>query len=90
MYNYLVIFGFMRSLAYIFLIFIWLEILHLIFSPYLPGVTISHGPGGIIGITLYFLVLYVAYVTTVTSYCKFFRRYIEEAAMGYLLEECRT
>ncbi len=86
MYNYLVIFGLMRSLSYIFLICIWLEIANLIVSPYLPKYQLSHGPGGLIGTGLYFVVIYVAYITTITSYCKFFRRYIEEAAMGYLLE----
>jgi hypothetical protein len=90
MYNYLVIFGFMRSLSYIFLICIWLEIFHVAFDGYLPGEAVSHGPGGVLGVSLYFLVLYVAYVTTVTSYCKFFRRYIEEAAMGFLLESPRS
>lgn len=90
MYNYLVIFGFMRSLSYIFLICIWFEIGHLILAGYLPGEPLSHGPGGIIGIILYFVVLYVAYITTVTSYCKFFRRYIEEAAMGYILEDAKS
>jgi hypothetical protein len=87
MYNYLVIFGFMRSLAYLFLIAIWLEIGHLAWRIYSGHALVSHGPGGPLGWVLYFLVLYVAYVTTVTSYCKFFRRYVEEAVMGFLLEK---
>lgn len=86
MYNYLVISGFMRSLSYLFLIAIWLEIFHLLFRLYAGQAMISHGHGGPIGWILYFLVLYVAYVSTVTSYCKFFRRYVEEAIMGFLLE----
>jgi hypothetical protein len=87
MYNYLVIFGLMRSLSYLFLLAIWLQIAHLAWAYYSGQSLISHGPNGAIGWALYFLVLYVAYITTVTSYCKFFRRYIEEAIMGFLLED---
>jgi hypothetical protein len=87
MYNYLVISGLMRSLSYMFLIAIWLELAHLAWRLFDGQALISHGPGGPIGWGLYFFVLYVAYVTTVTSYCKFFRRYVEEAIMGFLLEE---
>lgn len=90
MYNYLVIFGFMRSLAYLFLIAIWLEIAHLAWWLYSGTALISHGPGGAIGWLLYFFVLYVAYITTVTSYCKVIRRYVEEAVMGFLLEARAT
>lgn len=86
MYNYLVIFGFMRSLAYLFLIAIWLEFGHLAARLYLGHSLISHGHGGHVGWFLYFFVLYTAYISTVTSYCKFFRRYVEEAVMGFVLE----
>jgi hypothetical protein len=87
MYNYLVIFGFMRSLSYLFLLAIWLEAIHLGWRLFSGDALISHGPGGAIGWSLYLLALYVAYITTVTSYCKFFRRYAEEAIMGFLLED---
>jgi hypothetical protein len=86
MYNYLVISGFMRSLAYLFLIAIWLELAHLGIRLRLGYTMVSHGHGGVLGWALYFFVLYTAYITTVTSYCKFFRRYVEEAIMGFLLE----
>lgn len=87
MYNYLVISGLMRSLSYLFLLSIWFEIFYLIVPYYFKFPSISHGQdGGIFGWALYFFVLYIGYITTVTSYCKFFRRYVEEAVMGYLLE----
>lgn len=87
MYNYLVISGLMRSLSYLFLIAIWLEIGFLALRYFAGEAFISHGrDGGWIGWSLYFFVLYTAFITTTTSYCKFFRRYVEEAVMGFLLE----
>jgi hypothetical protein len=86
MYNYLTISGLMRSLSYLFLISIWLEIAYLIAKCATGFDPVSHGPGSWLGWGLYFFVLYTAYITTATSYCKFFRRYVEEAVMGYLLE----
>jgi len=87
MYNYLVISGLMRSLSYLFLIAVWLEVAHLVLRVfYFDAGVLSHGPGGILGWSLYLLVLFVGYITSLTSYCKFFRRYVEEAVMGFLLE----
>jgi hypothetical protein len=90
MYNYLTISGLMRSLSYLFLISIWLEFMYLIAKLGFDSDRVSHGANDAFGWLLYFFVLYVAYITTATSYCKFFRRYVEEAIMGYLLEGSHT
>jgi hypothetical protein len=86
MYNYLTISGLMRSLSYLFLVSIWLEFAYLIAKLTYNFDRVSHGAGNAVGWLLYFFVLYTAYITTATSYCKFFRRYVEEAIMGFLLE----
>lgn len=90
MYNYLVISGLMRSLSYALLIAIWFEWGYLICSLVTDTERVTHGEGGWTGLTLYFLAVYAAYITTLTSYCKFFRRYVEEAIMGFFLEGRET
>lgn len=90
MYNYLVISGFMRSLAFLFLITIWMEIFHLLYSLGVGEATITHGPGGLLGWSLYGVVLIGGYICALTSYFKFYRRYIEEAIMGFVLEVPRN
>jgi hypothetical protein len=50
------------------------------------GYLVTHGTGGITGVVAYFGVLFCAYVCALTRYFKFYRRYVEEAVMGFLLE----
>lgn len=92
MYNYLTISGLMRSLSFSFLCALWFEIIHLAVFVFrscafpTDEALITHGDHGLIGFLAYTFVIVVAYICTVTSYFKFFRRYVEEAVMGFLLE----
>lgn len=90
MYNYLIISGLMRSLSYTILISIWFELIYLFCFLVYGKSFISHGSNGFLGWAFYLVAAYVAYITTLTSYCKFFRRYVEEAIMGFVLEEYKA
>jgi len=88
MYNYLVIFGLFRSLAFIFMLIIWLQIYydihhfldgHLKLTP-----IISDGQRDMPKWQLY-IFLYLNYFIALFSFLKFQRRYVEEAMFAFAL-----
>lgn len=88
MYNYLVIFGLFRTLSFIFLIVIWLQIYfdihhwwdgHVRLTPIL-----SDGEKDMAKWQLYFF-LYINYFIALFSFLKFQRRYVEEAMFAFAL-----
>lgn len=85
MYNYLVISGFMRSIAFILLGAIWLELAHFFYFA-ITGDAKIHDERGLLHWGAYGLVLYVGYICAITAYTKFYRRYVEEAILGFLFE----
>lgn len=86
MYNYLVISGFMRSVSFLFLVAAWAEIAHLLYAGFAEGWVI-HSNSKEWGWLLNFGGITVGFLCSITAYVKFFRRYVEEAILGYLLED---
>lgn len=84
MYNYLVISGFMRSISFLLLSALWLEGFHLALS--VLGEQAIHKGKEWWDWLVYAGVLIAGYICALTSYLKFYRRYVEEAVMGFLLE----
>lgn len=85
MYNYLVISGFMRSLSFLLLASMWAEVFHLLLSM-LSGTSKLHIGKEWTDWLFYGVTLIVGYVCALTAYLKFYRRYVEEAVMGFLFE----
>lgn len=85
MYNYLVISGFMRSIAFILLLAIWFELAHFAYYA-VEGDAKIHVDKGLLHWGAYASVLYVGYICAITAYTKFYRRYVEEAILGFLFE----
>jgi hypothetical protein len=85
MYNYLVISGLMRSLAFLLLGAMWAEIFHIVLWK-LEDIQRLHVGKDAIHWIFYGGALVIGYVCALTAYLKFYRRYVEEAVMGFLLE----
>lgn len=85
MYNYLVISGLMRSLSFLLLAAIWAEIFHLLLW-WWAGAPKLHVGKEWTDWFVYGGVLIIGYVCALTAYLKFYRRYVEEAVMGFLFE----
>lgn len=85
MYNYLIISGFMRTVAMIMLFGVWGELAHAAYATTSDGWIIHRG-SGIYGTAAYIFAFAVGYVCALTAYVKFYRRYVEEAIMGFILE----
>lgn len=89
MYNYLVISGIFRSLAFIFLMAAWFELLYWCYFPFggdakfEPLWTTTSGGNSILSL----LFLNIAFGFCLSAYLKFSRRYVEEAIFGFVL--CR-
>jgi len=88
MYNYLVIAGLFRSLSFLFLTCIWMELYYFVHW-WVDGELLLKplmSDSKAIGTHIFsFAVLYVVYGTTFSSYMKFQRRYAEEAIFAYVL-----
>jgi hypothetical protein len=86
MYNYLVIYGLFRSMAFIFLAAIWAEVIYLLDRLFTGHVHISFLMTNSTSwaAELWSLgVLYVGFVFALWSYLKFLRRYVEEAVFAF-------
>lgn len=92
LYNYLVIFGLMRSVSLISLSCLWGYILLALFkiSPDFQFAgqewKLQFQPGIIVGI-LVFCVLTGAHIMNVMAFCKFNRRFFEEAILAFVLAD---
>lgn len=90
MYNYLVISGLFRSIAFIFLSALGMELIHLILWqvcgwPHL-GYFLSDG-GGFGRWVAGYLLLSIIYAFALFSFLKFQRRYVEEAIFAFVLSK---
>ena len=88
MYNYLAISGLFRSLSFLFLCCIWMEVYY--FSHWLVDGEMLLKPlmsdSKVISTHIFsFVILYAVYGMTFSSYMKFQRRYAEEAIFAYVL-----
>jgi hypothetical protein len=88
MYNYLVISGLFRSLSMLFLACLWAELYYcahsLLDGHYLLKPLMSDEQSRFAHL-FSFLLLYIAYGFSISSYMKFQRRYAEEAIFAYVL-----
>lgn len=96
MYNYLIISGFMRSVSLILLLVFWAMVLNFvnfvlveycnmipIFEYQTPAL---HSGQSFLGWIVSISLVGLGYVCALTTYVKFYRRYVEEAILGFLLE----
>lgn len=83
MYNYLVIFGLFRSVAFILLLSIWAELAYVAMGNGIAFID-ENGNGNIM---LRLFVLELSYFISFASFCKFSRRYAEEAIQAFALSK---
>lgn len=90
MYNYLIISGLFRSLSFIMLITIWLQIFydtHYLFTGHRHTAIFMANDGGVLSVVNFYLVVASAFFFCIFSHIKFQRRYVEETIFAFTFGE---